>query len=174
VFGNKIPDTYVGDYEQIGSSQDPIFIDSTVQTGKRYMYYVLVEARGEVSDQSNLVTFPLLSPPMTFARLLQDVDRLDERHRLHGPVIRITKVRQQLADAQTLAAECQITAALQNLDPEKASTIARKPDAADLEIVMAKLVRRLELFERLPQDVSSDEFCTQTVTANPVGHLRGR
>jgi hypothetical protein len=135
-----------------------MFIDSTVQPGKRYMYYVLVEAGGQVSDQSNLVTFPLLTPPMTFAQLLREVDRLDQRHRLLSP--RITRVRQQIVDAQTFAAKCKINAALRTLRPQTASSAVLEPEATDLEIRMAKLLRRLQVFNRLPHEVSSDEFCT--------------
>jgi len=159
-FGNKIPDTYVGPYERIAVSRDPTFIDQTVLPDKRYMYFVLVEAQGQVSDQSNLVTFPLLTPPVTFARLIDEVDRLDRRRRLRRPAVRFTSVRRQIADAQTAAARCEIGDALANLHPQQASTAVQKPEATDLEILMAKLVRRLQLFQRLQHEVSSDEFCT--------------
>lgn len=174
VFGNKIPDTYVSEYEQVGTTQDPFFIDSTVHPDKRYMYYVVMAGPGQLSEQSNLVTFPVLAPPMTFAQLSLELERLDERHRFHGPSVRLARVRQQIADAQTLAANCEIASAIKSLDPEKSSTIARKPEAIDLEVIMSKLVRRLEMFDRLPQEVGSDEFCTQTSQANPVGGRRAR
>jgi hypothetical protein len=164
--GNKIPDTYIGPYLKIGESTDPFFIDSTVQPGKRYMYYVVVEdKKGRVSDPSNLVAFPLLTPPVTFAKLLLEVDRLDERQRFQDPAIRLTRVRQVIVDAQTLALECQIDdaiATLTQLQDEDSVLVSdvRQPEAIDLEILVAKLVRRLELFDLLPQDVDSDEFCT--------------
>jgi len=159
-FGNKIPDTYVGPYERIAVSRDSNFIDSTVLPGKRYMYHVLAEARGQVSEQSNLVTFPPLAPPITFARLLDEVDRFRERGRFRRPAVRGARVRAQIAEAQTAAARCQMEDALGMLQPRQASTAVLRPEAADLEILMAKLVRRLQLFQRLPQEVSSDEFCS--------------
>ena len=39
--GNKIPDYYVGPYTQIAVTEDLSYIDSTVQPGKQYMYYVI-------------------------------------------------------------------------------------------------------------------------------------
>jgi hypothetical protein len=161
VTGTKLPDTYVGPYEQIGVTHASIFIDSTVQPGNRYMYYVLVEAEpGEVSDQSNLVTFPLLTPPVTFTQLVHEVDRLDQRERFRNPVKRMTKVRRQIAHAHSLAERCEITEAIRILNPERASRHVVEPEATDLEILMSKLERRLTLFRQFPQDVSSDEFCT--------------
>jgi hypothetical protein len=158
--GNKIPDTSIGPYEQIGTSREPVFIDSTVQPDKRYMYYVLLEAQGQISHQSNLVAFPLLTPPMTFAQLLDEVSRLEQRRRFRLLRGGATTVRQEVRDAQTLAAKCQIAGAIENLHPETASFFVRTPESTDLEILMSKLVRRLQLFERLPDEVSSDEFCT--------------
>jgi hypothetical protein len=158
-FGNKIPDTYVGPYEQIAVSREPIFIDSTVETGRRYMYAVVLEAEGQVSDPSNLVTFPPLNPPMTFARLLQEVDRLEGRHRFFPPAGRSARVRKQLLNAQSLAAACRIDDALENLKPRAIARAVRRPDATDLEVLAAKLGRRLQIFQRLPQEVNSDEFC---------------
>ena len=39
--GNKIPDYYVGPYTQIAVTENSSYIDSTVQPGKQYMYYVI-------------------------------------------------------------------------------------------------------------------------------------
>jgi hypothetical protein len=160
ISGNLVRDTYIGPYEQIGATQDLFYLDTTVQTDKKYMYYVVVVKKGRVSDQSNLVALPLLTPPMTFAGLLHEVDRLNQRGRFRGAVRKVTTVREMIADAQTLAASCQISESLETLNPQKASASVRQPDATDLEIRMAKLERRLELFARMPQEVISSEFCT--------------
>jgi hypothetical protein len=167
-FGNKIPDTYVSEYEPVGTSQEAFFIDSTVQPGQRYMYYVVGEKGGQLSEQSNLVTFPVLRPPMTFAQLGQEFERLDERRRFRRPAFKVARVRQQITEAQTLAANCQIGDALSKLDPRMASAVVQAPEAADVEVLTAELVRRLQTFQRLPHEVISDEFCTQTVEANPA------
>ncbi|MGH9894129.1 MAG: hypothetical protein ACREA0_19540, partial [bacterium] len=151
-----------GPYEQIAVSQNPVFTDSTVQPGERYMYYVVAEVReGEVSDSSNLVAFPLLTPAVTFAQLWHEVDRLDQRQRFRNPVTRLTALRQEIVDAQTFAVTCQISQAIKTLQPQAISGDVKQPEATDLEILIAKLVRRLQLFNQFPQNVSSDEFCTE-------------
>ncbi len=129
------------------------FTDSTVEPGKTYMYYITVETRqGDVSDQSNLVTFPPLTPPVTFAQLLNEVERIaDLPTRL--------EVRAQVLAAQALAANCQISGAEETLELLGAHAALTQPGGTDLKILTAKLVRRLKLFERFPQDVSSGEFC---------------
>src|SRR5262249_24940050 len=64
VFGNKIPDTYVGPYEQIGVTEHSVFIDSTVQLGRRHIFYLLAQLRhGEVTDASRLTPFRLSPHP---------------------------------------------------------------------------------------------------------------
>src|ERR1700680_4042874 len=82
VIGNKVPDVYVSQYQLIGTTTNLTYLDSSVQTGKRYMYYVVgVNATAAVSPPSNLVTFPLLLPSVTFARLLDEVSTLAQRQR---------------------------------------------------------------------------------------------
>ena len=158
--GAKIPDVYIGPYVQIGVSRAPVFIDSTVQTGQRYMYYVQAEDQsGKNSDQSNLVAFPLLTPSVTFAQLLHEVDVLQQRQRYKSPVTKLTELRKEIPDAQALAAGCQIDRAINKLHPEEADSDVLEPDATDLEILLAKLVRRLQLFDQFPTAVISSEFC---------------
>jgi hypothetical protein len=182
-----IPDVYVGPYQQIGVTTDTVFADSTVQPGQPYMYYVLAEglvvglsgfplfpldivdpASGAVlgtvddpSDQSNLVAFPLLTPSVTFAQLLQEVNVLDQRQRFKNPVMQLSQVRDMILEAQQLAASCRIPAAIARLHPQKAFSVVLEPEATDLEILIAKLVRRLELFTRLPGEVTTNEFCSR-------------
>jgi hypothetical protein len=160
VNGNKIPDTYIGPYHQIGETQDTTFIDGTVESGKKYMYYVQLVHQGRVSDQSNLVTFPLLNPPMTFARLTREVDRLEQRVRFRDPASKLSKVRAMIAASQKSAASCQLVDADKVLKSEKASTYVLEPDGLDLAIMMSKLERRFALFQRFPLDVNASEFCT--------------
>jgi hypothetical protein len=159
--GNKIDDRYVGPYEEIGTTKELSFTDTTVVPGTKYMYYVISERnKDDNSDPSNLVAFPLLNPPMTFARLLTEVDRLYQRQRFHSGARGWTNAREQIVNAQTSATRCQIQDALKSLDPKKVSSDVLDPEATDLEIIASKLVRRLTLFNQFPQDVLSDEFCT--------------
>jgi hypothetical protein len=126
------------------------------------MYYVVGESQGgALSQQSNLVAFPLLTPPVTFAGLAQEVSRMEQRRRFRSSVTRMAKVRDQVADARRRAARCQITEAIRSLNPHKAANDVLEPEATDLEILMSKLVRRLALYGQFPQDVATNEFCTQ-------------
>jgi hypothetical protein len=188
--GGDVPDVYVGAYKQIGETRDTVFVDSMVQPGQPYMYYVVTDARdgngrnpkfpttasvdvvdpatgailgalNDLSDQSNLVAFPLLTPPVTFAQLLHEIDVLDRRRRFKNPNMQLTKVRNMIVNAQLLAMNCRIAAAVDKLDPQKAYSEVLEPDATDLEILIAKLVRRLQLFNRFRNEVISNEFCNQ-------------
>jgi hypothetical protein len=129
------------------------FTDTTVDPDKTYMYYVLVESpQGELSDQSNLVSYPLLTPPATFAQLLSEVEGLsDLPTRL--------EVRTQVLEAQALAANCQLGEAIGTLELLAQQPALMAPEATDVEVLNTKLVRRLTLFQRFPQELSSGEFC---------------
>ena len=60
-FGPKLPDTYVGPYQQIGTTSALTFTDTTILSGHRYIYYIVgVGATGAVSEASSLGTYPLL------------------------------------------------------------------------------------------------------------------
>jgi hypothetical protein len=160
VTGNKIPDTYVGPYENIGTSREPYFIDVTVQPGTKYMYYVVEVKKGGVSDASNLVAFPLLTPPVTFVQLLAQVDRLDQRLRFRDGHRGAKDVRREIQSAQSRASVCQIGDAIKILNRLSPGNAVKQPDALDLDILIAKLVRRLELFSEHPREVTSAEFCS--------------
>jgi hypothetical protein len=159
--GNKIPDTYVGPYEKIGTTDKLNFTDASVNPTKRYMYYVVIQTKDLVSDPSDLVTFPLLTPSMTFAGLLANVNRMDQRGRYRDPIVRMTRVRKMVTDAQTLAAKCKVADAIKTLSVQKASNDVLEPENVDLQILMSKLIRRLTLYTQMPQDVSMPELCVQ-------------
>ncbi|MGH7046875.1 MAG: hypothetical protein ACREE2_10885 [Stellaceae bacterium] len=185
--GFNLPDMYIGPYQQVGETTDTVFVDTTVQPGQSYMYYVVAEAQrgsngsatpttgsvniidpatgavlGSVYDppnQSNLVTFPLLTPSVTFAQLLQEVGVLDQRQRFKNPVTQLTGVQKMIVNAQRSAMTCNIPAAISELHPQEAYNEVLEPDATDLAILLAKLVRRLQLFHRFPTEIVSTEFC---------------
>lgn len=171
-FGNKIPDTYVGPYEQIGSTHKPVFVDTTVDPERRYVYYVRARLRhSKVTGPSNLVAVPLLAPPVTFGGLRHEVARIEARRRVRHPGKRLSQTRARLDAARDLAAGCRIDAAIKVLDPKVPFADAVQPEATDLEVLAAKLVRRLELAEQFPQDVSVDGLCTRPGWYPP--HPRG-
>ena len=157
----KIPDTYVGPYHRIGTIMNLFFVDPTAQTGKRYMYYVVAEGPNQaLSEQSNLVTFPLLLPSVTFAQVQSYLDRLAQRKRFVATDPLGNAARQQLLTAKTLASKCQIAAAISALNPQTASRAALLPDLVDIEVLFSKMVRQLQLYGQFPTLVQSTEFCT--------------
>lgn len=156
----KIPDTFVGPYQQIGTTTDLVFADTTTQPGKRYMYYVVGQgSTGALSEPSSLVTFPLLYPSVTFAQLLGEVNKWVQRNRIQAPNT-AANVRQPILQARTSAAACQLTAAISTLNPRQLSRTLLAPDLVDFEVLLSKLVRRLQLYTRFPQQVQTNEFCS--------------
>lgn len=157
--GDLIPDVYIGPYERLATTDQTTFVDDTVAAGASYMYYVQRVKGDRVSAQSNLVAFPLLLPPMTFARLEYELDKMDARGRLkpQGQV----RFRRQILAARDLAASCRIKEAIALLKPERANRWAYTPESVDVEVMLAKLARRLRLYQSRPLEVRSSEFCSQ-------------
>jgi hypothetical protein len=158
-FGNKIPDTYILPYQMIGTFRQPSFRDDTVEPGRKYMYYVTRARGGEVSEQSNLVAFPLLSAPVGFDTVL---DRIAvARQRRSAPQRarpRLHALRAGVLEAQRLAAQCQISQAIWKIHELKDSRVRR--DGTDLEVLLSRLQRRLRLYSQSPRDFAPGEFCT--------------
>jgi hypothetical protein len=125
------------------------------------MYYVVgLDNQGGSSIPTNLVTFPLLLPPVTFAQAVNAVNTLALRQRFAAPDTQGTQVLQQVLDAQAFAAACQITKAINTLNPNKASQAVLDPDSLDIEILLSKLIRRLQLYGQYPTQIITSEFCT--------------
>uniref|UniRef100_Q026U6 Fibronectin type-III domain-containing protein n=1 Tax=Solibacter usitatus (strain Ellin6076) TaxID=234267 RepID=Q026U6_SOLUE len=163
VNGTKIPDVYVSAYQLIGTTTDVTFLDSTVQPGMRYMYYIVGVGTRGVSPPSNLVTFPLLLPSVTFTQLLSEVSTLVQRQRFAAPDAQGTQARQQIVAAQAAAAACQITTAINTLTPQSTSRAVLVPDLVDYQVLVDKLIRRLQLFSRFPTQMITSEFCTGSI-----------
>ena len=154
-----IADTHISPYEQIGTADEPFYVDRTVETGRRYMYYVVAVHRGRVSDQSNLAAFPLLRPPVTFAQLLHEARRWEARARFVSPA-RGRQLRDRIERARALAAGCDLKQAVTTLGRDNAPQYLLEPDAVDLEVLRSRLSRRLDMFRQVPGEVTSAEFCT--------------
>src|SRR5205085_2586456 len=159
VTGNKIPDTYVGPYQMVGTTSDVVYTDSTVVPGKRYMYYVLRSGQPRPSEQSNLVAFPLNTPALTFVQLLHEIDRMEERQSTLSGKRKYQTFRTQVISAKNAASICRIPDAIKYLKQWQAIAILQ-PDATDVDVLTSKLIRRLTLYSQLPQQVVSGEFCT--------------
>jgi len=158
VNGNKIRDTYVGAYKQIAETPDHSYIDFGVQTGQRYMYYIVKNTAGVLSAPSNLAAFPLITPPVTFEQLLEELDDVYQRDRFANPTSFQT-LRAGIVAAQSLAAACKIQSAAHHLTSHVDAGVILEPEATDIEILIDKLVRRLKLYKQYPQHVVSSEFC---------------
>jgi hypothetical protein len=162
ILGAYLPDVYVGPYQLVGTTTKLTFQDSTVPAGSSFMYYVTgVTAKGVVSSPSSLVTFPLLIPSVTFSQLLADVSTLATRHRfVSTDPVGATELA-VIKTAQTDAAACQISAAITALNPQTNSRNVLVPDQVDYHVLVAKLIRRLQVYAQFPTQVITSEFCTK-------------
>lgn len=158
VNGNKIRDTYVGGYTKVGETPNQSYIDFTAQPGQRYMYYIVENTAGVLSAPSNLAAFPLMTPAATFAQLLHDLDIVFQRGRYADPTTFAT-LRSNIVAAQTLAASCSVDAAASKLSSLTVNGVVLDPEATDIQILIDKLVRRLQLDKLYPQYVLSTEIC---------------
>ncbi len=81
--GIYFPDVYVTPYSWIGTSTALNFWDQGTVAGQNYLYYVAAQNsnEGQTSDPSNLMTYPLLLPSVTFAQLVTEASTLEQRGR---------------------------------------------------------------------------------------------
>lgn len=157
---NKIPDTYIGPYELVGTTAGESFVDTTALPGSSYMYYVVqLHHDGRTSLPSNLVGFPILTPSMTFAQLLSEVDRWEARGRFREGSTP-NELRARVMEAQASAASCKLWQASRILGQSSAEAYLLPPEDVDLKVLVSKLVRRLQLFNTAPHQLISSEFCT--------------
>jgi len=159
-FGSYIPDVYVGPYQLVGTTTSTTYLDSTVPATGEFMYYVnALTSKGAASPPSNLTTFPLLLPPVTFAGLLTEVNTLVERQRFvptdAAGATEIALIKTALADA----AACNLSAAITVLTPQTNGRTVLVPDQVDYHVMVAKLIRRLQLYTKYPTQVITTEFC---------------
>jgi hypothetical protein len=122
------------------------------------MYYVTLTTQNKVSDQSNLVGFPLLMPPMTFTMLEREIGKMALRGRLDGADA-LAKAQAMVAEARAASAYCALDKAQKALNAKKASALALFPESVDVEVIVSKLVRRLQMYQVFPAEVISTEIC---------------
>jgi hypothetical protein len=158
VNGNKIRDTYVGAYVKIAETPHHSYVDFSAQTGQRYMYYIVEDTAGVLSVPSNLAAFPLITPPVSFAQLLEELDAVYHRGRF-SVVTGFQTLRANIVAAQTLAASCEIDSAVHLLRSQAVAAVILQPEATDIQVLIDKLVRRLLLHMQYPQFVVSSDFC---------------
>jgi hypothetical protein len=161
--GIDYPDVYVTPYSLVGTTANLTYLDSTALSGQNYLYYIVATNSANSSDPSNLTTFPGLLPPITFAQLVSDIDVLGQRQRFTSPKGEIVLLG-QISTAQTFAAQCQISSAINSLAPSYANGLVESPDLTDVGILMYQLGRRLQLYAEYPTQVMTTEFCTTATT----------
>ncbi len=93
------------------------------------------------------------------SQLATQISRLDQRQRFRSPDVHGTAVSAQVAASQASAASCQISTAISQLNSQAASKATLDPDSVDIEILISKMVRRLQMYSLYPQLVIPSEFC---------------
>ncbi len=157
--GVYYPDVYVSPYASIGATASTAFLDSSVVAGQNYLYYVNAIIPTKDSAPSNLMTFPLLLPPVTFAQLTSEVGVLAQRQRFSSAQNEQSLLK-LISTAQASAAACQLSAAVTELNPQTAASLVEAPDSTDIGILVYKLARRIQIYAEYPTQVVSTEFCT--------------
>lgn len=160
--GIYFPDVYVTPYSLIGTTTALNFYDQGAVPGSNYMYYVTAQnsQRTQTSAPSNLTTYPLLLPTVTFSQLVSEVGVLAQRQRFN-PTQNEQRLLARISAAQTSAAACAINAAIAELNPLTAFALVQAPDSTDVGILLYKLERQLQLYGEYPTQVISTEFCTK-------------
>lgn len=147
-------DTWVpGPFAEIGRTDQFFYVDTTVRAGRPAQYYVLAEdAAGNVSQPSNLVRAPSLAPGVTFRSLTKTLDDWQAPRKLKSDDT--TKaVAQALEEAQDDVDSGDAGRALRRLEQLRQRIQAGQPAvlepwrARDLEILLAKLARRVRLVQ---------------------------
>jgi hypothetical protein len=140
-----------GDFTSIGTTVQPLFQDTTTTDGARYTYYVQALGKnGLLSEASNTVIAPSYAPAVTFDRVEAAVSDWAGRKKFAAPASR-ARVSKYLTAARS-AAERGNPGRARVLLAELGRQNLRKgmdPLAAeDLQMMVTRLARRLELAER--------------------------
>lgn len=140
--------TVQGPFQLIGNPSGTFFYDLTARSGTRYLYKVLAEGQSEVlSESSNIMQFPLLTPPPDFGVLLRVVDKLQSRGRVTPPDAQF--LRENYLLAQGLAGAGSYQQAVSLMQNVRASLLNTNkvlaPDNLDMEILTDKVMRRIGL-----------------------------
>jgi hypothetical protein len=159
--GTYYPDVYVTPYTLIGSARGVSYLDTTPVAGQNYLYYVVaVNLQNQSSEPSNLMTFPLLRPSVTFASLNTEIATLNSRGRFSSTQ-NYNSLVSLVSSAQTAAAACHINTAINLLNAQTAQGYVEFPDSVDIGVLVFRLARRLQLYSVYPSDVITTEFCTK-------------
>ncbi|MCA9869048.1 MAG: hypothetical protein KC487_01470 [Anaerolineae bacterium] len=151
-----MPDLYVppvpdelwvpGDYEEIAETDQWFWIDSSVSPGARYQYLVrAVNDKRSLSPDSNIVSAPYLSPPVTFDSLLKQATTLPAAPK-RMTTDSVGEAKRKIDDSDTPGALAQ----LEDLAGELADYSPDQPGwplVDDVRVLIAKLQRRVMLHQ---------------------------
>jgi len=127
-------------FNDIGTTTNVFFVDTTVQPNQRYQYHVVAEDAGTLSSPSNKVLAPSLAPAVTLTNLEDTLSSWTK-----SPILRL-----ELRLARALVQAGNLEGALRQLEHIRLS-LSRNPTslapwrAEDLTILLAKLERRVRL-----------------------------
>jgi hypothetical protein len=82
------------------------------------------------------------------------------RQRFAPPDTQGTNELTVIEAAQTAADSCQIASAIGLLEPQTNSRAVLVPDQVDYDVLIGKMIRRLQVYTQFPTQISS-EFCTK-------------
>lgn len=140
-----------GAYGEVGSSNQPVWVDAGQEPGVRYLYRVRAEGvGGKLSTTSNIIAAPLHGPVVTVASLTTLLKDRGAGGKFTAAALIdlatecLARVRENI-DAQDLPGA---SAQLQRLSSQLAPDSPDQPDwpyVDDLKVLVAKLQRRVAL-----------------------------
>ena len=140
-------------FSEVGVTNQSFFVDTTVQAGKYYHYYVQAEdIDGAVSQPSNLVRAPSLFPEVTFDSL-EDVladwarqSNVKNRNALGGISLALANAHDNVKKGNLNSAVRQL-AQLHSMVMRNGPVILDPWRQGDLEVLLVKLARRVRLVQ---------------------------
>jgi hypothetical protein len=140
-----------GDFTSIGTSIQPFYRDTTSVDGSRYTYYVQAQGKnGLLSEPSNTVIAPSYAPAVTFDRVEAAVLDWVGRKKIGAAAsrARISKYLTAARSAAERGSPGRARVLLETLGRQDLRKAMDPLAAQDLQMMVTKLARRLELAER--------------------------
>lgn len=143
----------LGDFEEIGTTRESVYIDDTAEPGKLYHYYAVAESpTGSRSNPSNLARVPLLLSPMSFSALNAKLGQW--RASTAGTDAASSAAVASVSSAQAMVAAADYSSAWNALERLRQTALQGNVDgletwqATDLELLIARLQRRIDLVQK--------------------------
>ena len=136
-------------FESVAVVEGTVFVDTAIEPQERRLYLVLAEdARGVLSESSNLVLAPNLTPPLTFSDVITRLNTLATRRmftsdEMAGSARFIVQQASGHAVANRMGDAADTLQVLR--DQVRYGSVVYFPEARDLEVLLSKLIRRMKL-----------------------------